>query len=130
MQARIKETKRLHKYMYEGMDDTLFVSGKRAITYHKRETFTNSPEGNFNPQLKSLKLYILDKSPTEKKRDKSIKKNSKNDFENYHYKKDNEILLNLPTPPFFFYVPRRLEMQMMIRKACHVKSINEMLFYI
>lgn len=115
MQNRIKETKRLHKYIYEGMDSTIMMAPHRMITLNKTETM--SPK-------------LFERSPTNKKNAKLIKKLSRNDLKEFQYRRDNEILLNLPTPPFFFYIPGRLEMQMIIRKACNVKSVNDLMFYI
>mmetsp|Transcript_16636 Transcript_16636/g.14537 ORF Transcript_16636/g.14537 Transcript_16636/m.14537 type:complete len:128 (+) Transcript_16636:734-1117(+) len=90
MQNRIQETKRLHKFMYDGLENTVYISRR---------------------------LSSAGKSPKERKKDKIQKKATKDELIDYSYKKDNDILLNLPTPPFFFYIPQKIEMQLLIKRS-------------
>ena len=64
--------------------------------------------------------------------DEKSRKNNKNinRLSVYTHKSVREVMMNLAVPPFFFYIPNKLEMQLIIRKACTVKSVNEMIFFI
>lgn len=113
MQERIEETKRLQKYMFEGMDETILEVNRYTggnVDYKKTTIESKLAD---SPTLK-LTSKNEDRSPTDK-----VKKARKlrNSLATYNHKSIKDVMMNLSVPPFFFYIPTKLEMQSMIRKA-------------
>lgn len=81
MQTRIQETKRIHKYMYEGLDPTIYISLKHQSSLNlKREAFANNPQGIHYLANTIESLISIEKSPKDRKRDKKSNKSIKNEL--------------------------------------------------
>ncbi|CAI2359273.1 unnamed protein product [Moneuplotes crassus] len=104
MEKKIEQVKKIHSYIYEGIDPSVLISSKRL--------HLNQPCDDGEMSVK-------------KKKPKTFKSMIKKSMGSFQYKRDQDIILNLPTPPFFLYIPQTQEMQLLIKKCCMVKSVDD-----